>query len=103
MFFGSLRWFSIMNESNNQFVINPGASNRKYPGCLVVLMLQALLAFIPLGPAAAGTGLNGTDARPFYIFGHIPNTLGEAESAIQAGANAPQPDVQAVLGCFGHS
>ncbi|WP_369242129.1 PLAT/LH2 domain-containing protein [Streptomyces sp. R21] len=32
--------------------------------------------------------------RPFYIVGHNPNTLGDARSALEAGANALEPDVQ---------
>ena len=39
------------------------------------------------------TVLNGSDPRPFYIFAHNPNTVHDAEVALQAGANALEPDV----------
>ena len=44
---------------------------------------------------ADGNPLNGANPRPFYVFEHNPNTVGDAEAALQAGANALEPDVQA--------
>jgi hypothetical protein len=43
---------------------------------------------------AAGTPLNGSSPRPFYIFAHNPNTIEEAKAALSDGANALEPDVQ---------
>ena len=42
---------------------------------------------VVIAPAAFGP-------RPFYIFGHNPNTIEEATEAINAGANGLEPDVQ---------
>lgn len=39
------------------------------------------------------TPLNGAEPRPFWVFGHNPNTLEEAELALQNGANALEPDL----------
>ena len=39
------------------------------------------------------TVLNGSEPRPFYIVAHNPNTVLDAEVALQAGANALEPDV----------
>ncbi len=39
------------------------------------------------------TVLNGSAPRPFYIFAHNPNTVHDAEVALQAGANALEPDI----------
>jgi len=67
----------------------------------VVLLLILVVPLVPLifmvRPAHAeggsSTDLNGSDPRPFYIVGHNPNTVHDAEVALQAGANALEPDV----------
>ena len=41
-----------------------------------------------------GQPLNGSSPRPFYVFGHNPNTIDDARAALSAGANALEPDVQ---------
>jgi hypothetical protein len=45
------------------------------------------------GEGGSRTPLNGALPRPFYIFAHNPNTIHDAEVALQAGANALEPDV----------
>jgi hypothetical protein len=69
-----------------------------------LLALTAHLAFACgfVTPAQAGTVLNGSSPRPFYVIGHNPNTLVEAEWALLAGANALEPDVQ-FYDCLGYS
>lgn len=34
-----------------------------------------------------------TGPRPFYVFGHNPNTIADIEAALDAGANGVEPDV----------
>ncbi len=60
-----------------------------------LLLLTAALYLALSGPArlAAQTGLNGTDARPFYVMAHNPNTIEDVDDALQAGANALEPDL----------
>ena len=43
--------------------------------------------------AAPPQDANGASPRPFYIVAHNPNTLADVELALQAGANALEPDV----------
>src|SRR5262249_1394679 len=38
---------------------------------------------------------SGSPPRPFWIWGHNPNTIADAEANLQNGANALEPDVQA--------
>jgi hypothetical protein len=61
-------------------------------------LLFAVAMGLALAGAAAGlsaqTGLNGTNARPFYVVAHNPNTLDDVDSALAAGANALEPDLQ---------
>lgn len=64
-------------------------------------MIKKLLLFaVAMVPAVAGavrlsaqTGLNGTNARPFYVVAHNPNTLEDAKTAVKHGANALEPDL----------
>lgn len=64
---------------------------------LLTLAAYILLTLGMVGPARAEGGsltvLNGSAPRPFYIFAHNPNTVHDAEVALQAGANALEPDV----------
>ena len=50
-----------------------------------------------MAPAGAntltGTAGNGQDTRPFYVFGHNPNTCEAAKADMAAGANALEPDL----------
>jgi hypothetical protein len=43
--------------------------------------------------ASAQTGPNGTEARPFYVIGHNPNTVADAQLAVESGANMIEPDL----------
>ena len=45
------------------------------------------------GNVAGGIGGNGQHARPFYNVAHNPNAISEATEALNAGANALEPDV----------
>src|SRR6266851_4872590 len=67
------------------------------PAPLLTLAAHLLLALGVVGPARAEGGshtiLNGSAPRPFYIFAHNPNTVHDAEVALQAGANALEPDI----------
>lgn len=60
-----------------------------------VLLSAAAMAMALAGAArlSAQTGLNGTDARPFYVMAHNPNTLEDALTAVEHGANALEPDL----------
>jgi hypothetical protein len=70
---------------------------------VLALVSQVTLVLLPGSRAsAANTPLNGAQPRPFYIVAHNPNTLEEAEFALQAGANALEPDVQ-LYDCLGYS
>ncbi len=44
-------------------------------------------------PSPQTTPLNGSDPRPFYIFGHNPNSFGKIDADLAAGANALEPDI----------
>jgi hypothetical protein len=46
-----------------------------------------------LKPVPEHTSLNGADPRPFYIWGHNPNSFGKIDADLAAGANALEPDV----------
>ncbi len=43
--------------------------------------------------AAPPQDANGATPRPFYIVAHNPNTVADVEEALQAGANALEPDI----------
>jgi len=84
--------------------ISRGRSTCRYVHLFRFLgVLMAALAFMTTAAAFAvnlayaeggsSTDLNGSDPRPFYIFAHNPNTVHDAEVALQAGANALEPDV----------
>jgi hypothetical protein len=50
---------------------------------------------------------SGNVPRPFYIVGHNPNTIAEVNAALDAGANAIEPDVNVYDGdedqlCISH-
>jgi hypothetical protein len=54
-----------------------------------VLLLAWVVAWKLAVPAQAdGNPLHGAHPRPFYVFEHNPNTVGDAEAALKAGANA---------------
>jgi len=59
---------------------------------MAVLLALALPVSL-VNRAQAGTVLNGSAPRPFYIYAHNPNTLEEAEQALKDGANALEPDI----------
>ncbi len=44
-------------------------------------------------PSPATTPLNGSAPRPFYIWGHNPNSFGKIDADLAAGANALEPDI----------
>lgn len=44
-------------------------------------------------PSPEITSLNGSDPRPFYIWGHNPNSFGKIDADLAAGANALEPDI----------
>jgi hypothetical protein len=69
--------------------------NDRDTGCLVSLVIAVLLITIltPANSAVADEPLNGAPPRPFYICAHNPNNLSDVESALQAGANALEPDI----------
>ena len=50
-----------------------------------LLLSAAALGIALVGAAglSAQTGLNGTDARPFYVMGHNPNTIADALTAVE--------------------
>jgi glycerophosphoryl diester phosphodiesterase len=41
----------------------------------------------------SGAAQSGNVPRPFYIVGHNPNTIADVHAALDAGANAIEPDV----------
>lgn len=53
----------------------------------------AYLANCVPSPSPEQTPLNGSTARPFYIWGHNPNSAGKIDSDLAAGANALEPDI----------
>jgi HYR domain-containing protein len=64
--------------------------------------MRATLLFLAFGQAMSSvayavdgslTLLNGSAPRPFYVFAHNPNTLGDVQVSLQAGANALEPDI----------
>lgn len=64
---------------------------------VLTLLAHLLLTLGMASPARAVGGsvtdLNGSDPRPFYVVAHNPNTLHDVEVALQAGANALEPDI----------
>jgi hypothetical protein len=58
---------------------------------VIVTGIIYLIALVT--PGYADNQLNGSAPRPFYIFGHNPNTVADAENALKAGANALEPDI----------
>lgn len=56
-----------------------------------------MLSVLTADPVNADGGrtalLNGSAPRPFHIVARNPNTVLDAEGALQAGANAPEHDV----------
>ncbi len=62
------------------------------PHIIAVALLSTLAG--AASTFADGNPLNGASRRPFYIFGHNPNTLADARAALSSGANALEPDVQ---------
>jgi hypothetical protein len=61
----------------------------------MLLTLFAVVAstLIIRGNVAGGIGGNGQHVRPFYNIAHNPNELSEATQALDAGANALEPDL----------
>jgi hypothetical protein len=63
----------------------------------LILTAHLAISVFAANPAYAEGGsltiLNGSAPRPFYIFAHNPNTVHDAEVALQAGANALEPDI----------
>jgi hypothetical protein len=63
------------------------------PALMLAMVLAAVL--LPVAKARAqDSALNGSSPRPFYVFGHNPNTIEDATTVLAAGANALEPDVQ---------
>jgi hypothetical protein len=57
-------------------------------------LVQVLIAVLPITSAfAQSQPLNGSSPRPFYVFAHNPNTLDDVRAALDAGANALEPDI----------
>jgi hypothetical protein len=59
------------------------------------LLAGAVAGALTVSVQGDGNPLNGAHPRPFYVFEHNPNTVGDAEAALKAGANALEPDVEA--------
>ena len=59
---------------------------------LSTVLLFCSLAGLALTPSRAARP-NGAAARPFYLVAHNPNTLAEAQDALERGCNALEPDV----------
>jgi len=60
---------------------------------LLLFAVAIVLAVAGAVRLSAQTGLNGTNARPFYVVAHNPNTLADAKEAVKHGANALEPDL----------
>jgi hypothetical protein len=60
-----------------------------------VVLAVALIITVTFVDSAYSDGnpLNGASSRPFYVFGHNPNTVADAEIALSQGANALEPDI----------
>jgi len=71
--------------------------NRSFNIITLIVMLVGLfsspLTSSPAYAMPSPLGSNGQNPRPFYNFGHNPNEIIEATEAINAGANALEPDV----------
>ena len=59
---------------------------------LSTMMLACSLAGLVPTPSPAARP-NGAAPRPFYLVAHNPNTLAEAQDALERGCNALEPDV----------
>ena len=70
---------------------------------LMAFVTYLLLTLVVTSAAHAEGGsltvLNGSDRRPFYVVAHNPNTLDLVVTALQAGANAPEPDITTASPC----
>ena len=73
-----------------KFINMPAFSPR--PARLPILLLAGLLAEPRLGAGPPGDA-NGASPRPFYIVAHNPNTIADVVAALNAGANALEPDI----------
>lgn len=74
---------------------------------LLLFAVALVPALVGGGRLSAQTGLNGTNARPFYVVAHNPNTIEDATKAVEHGANALEPDLMvlspgavAAIPCF---
>jgi hypothetical protein len=59
---------------------------------LSAVLVCCSLAGLALTPSRAARP-NGAAPRPFYLVAHNPNTLAEAQAALERGCNALEPDV----------
>ncbi len=81
---------SSMNSSPHPTLATiPGAARPRgrTPGVVLIAVLLSGLAL------QASQPLNGAPRRPFYIFGHNPNTVQLVHDDLNRGANALEPDV----------
>ncbi len=74
-----------------------------------VAQATGLMSARAMAGALGIDGLNGTISlitllrrflfgqRPFYVLGHNPNTIGDVEETLRAGANAIEPDINVYL------
>jgi hypothetical protein len=62
-------------------------------GCAPGLHFDALYGECAPAEVTEQTYLNGSDKRPFYIWGHNPNTPAKVDADLAAGANALEPDI----------
>jgi hypothetical protein len=83
----------------------PGGPPRRAPFATPLListlhlMISMVMASLAHAEGGSNTVLNGSDPRPFYVVAHNPNTLHDAEVALQAGANALEPDITTASPC----
>ena len=73
----------------------------------LLLFAVALLALEGAARSSAQTGLTETNARPLDVVAHNPNTLEDAATALEHGANALEPDLMVLpagpIGAFNWS
>ena len=64
---------------------------------LLLFAVAIVAALTGAARLSAQTGLNGTNARPFYVMGHNPNTLDDALSAMEGTSTSLLAKLQTAL------
>src|ERR1043165_9369150 len=62
-------------------------------GMLGLIAGSMFAGFASTSLAEVPPPLNGASPRPFYVFGHNPNTIPDVLAALEGGANALEPDI----------